>query len=48
MLVCLAVGTAVGIVNGLLLTVRGSYRRQEYGGQPVTDARIYGQADIAF
>ncbi len=35
-------------VNSLLLTVRGSYRRQEYGGQPVTDTRIYGQADIAF
>jgi hypothetical protein len=34
-------------VNSLLLTVRGSYRRQEYGGQPVTDTRIYGQADLA-
>jgi hypothetical protein len=35
-------------VNSLLLTVRGGYRRSEYGGQPITDTRIFGQADFAF
>jgi hypothetical protein len=35
-------------VNSLLLTVRGSYRRSEYGGLPITDTRIFGQTDFAF